>query len=553
MKKNITINMFGSLYAIDEDAYELLNQYQNNMRSYFSRKEGGEETAEDIERRIAELFAELKASGVEAITIEHVQDIIKRIGNPEQLDDQEERCGTEEEEAPAKEENKNNVHKKLFRNPDDKMLGGVCSGLACFFGIDSLWIRLLMILLTWFSAGIMLVAYLVLWILVPEACTPEDRLRMQGRPVNMETLRDEIMEGARKAGQYATAPETKKTARGCLNCLFDIAVIVFKGCFFACLCGALLILGIFLLFALIWFFLYLFSAFSGNVWEEISGSSADQAFFDALTHGRIDQTPYWVTLVSAVTLLSLSLYIGIHSLLRILNRVQPMHLSKRLVLAAAWLVFAAVFTASAIQSSAAYNHYVDEYIQERNRQFDEKEKKKQLDYLAQEGWTVVRHENCNGYVKQGEHYNGNRDARYIDAWSNSPYMEYELEHTAHVAPGTYRLVAAARTDGNGCEIFAICGNVKQMADVPVYGNTGGGIWQEARQQQQNSKTASAAWKKIAEANSGNGFGWSRIEIDSLVAHDGIIRYGVTNTRNGKWDGSWFSATDFKLEQTGKLP
>ena len=86
MKKNITINLFGSLYAIDEDAYELLNQYQNNMRRYFSRKEGGEEIAEDIERRIAELFDELKASGVEAITIEHVRDIISRIGNPEEMD-----------------------------------------------------------------------------------------------------------------------------------------------------------------------------------------------------------------------------------------------------------------------------------------------------------------------------------------------------------------------------------------------------------------------------------------------------------------------------------
>ena len=81
MKKNITINLFGSLYAIDEDAYELLNQYQNNMRRYFSRKEGGEEIAEDIERRIAELFDELKASGVEAITIEHVRDIISSCGS----------------------------------------------------------------------------------------------------------------------------------------------------------------------------------------------------------------------------------------------------------------------------------------------------------------------------------------------------------------------------------------------------------------------------------------------------------------------------------------
>ena len=89
MKKNITINLLGSLYAIDEDAYELLNQYLNNMKRYFARKEDGAEIADDIEHRIAELLADLKAQGVEAITIEHIEDIIKRIGNPEEMDDEE--------------------------------------------------------------------------------------------------------------------------------------------------------------------------------------------------------------------------------------------------------------------------------------------------------------------------------------------------------------------------------------------------------------------------------------------------------------------------------
>lgn len=70
MKKNITINLFGQLYNIDEDAYELLEKYQKNIRSYFSRREGGEEVADDVEHRVAELFAELKEQGVEAITIE---------------------------------------------------------------------------------------------------------------------------------------------------------------------------------------------------------------------------------------------------------------------------------------------------------------------------------------------------------------------------------------------------------------------------------------------------------------------------------------------------
>ena len=86
MKKNITINLFGSLYAIDEDAYELLRNYLDNMRSYFSNKEDGNEIATDIESRVGELLSELKAGGVEAISIEHIENIIGRIGNPDRLD-----------------------------------------------------------------------------------------------------------------------------------------------------------------------------------------------------------------------------------------------------------------------------------------------------------------------------------------------------------------------------------------------------------------------------------------------------------------------------------
>ncbi len=86
MKKNITINLFGALYNIDEDAYDLLFRYQEDMKRYFAGREGGEEIADDIEHRVAELMAELKASGVEAITIEHIEAIIRRIGSPEQLD-----------------------------------------------------------------------------------------------------------------------------------------------------------------------------------------------------------------------------------------------------------------------------------------------------------------------------------------------------------------------------------------------------------------------------------------------------------------------------------
>ena len=101
MKKNITINLCGRLFQIDEDAYEMLQHYTESLRASFVKEECGEEIADDIEERIAELFDELKANGVEAITIDHVKDIITRIGKPEQLtgEDDEEESGARPKDA----------------------------------------------------------------------------------------------------------------------------------------------------------------------------------------------------------------------------------------------------------------------------------------------------------------------------------------------------------------------------------------------------------------------------------------------------------------------
>ena len=149
MKKNITINLFGTLYAIDEDACQLLEQYLDNMKSYFSRREGGDEIADDIEHRVAEIFSDLKAQGTEAISMENVQDIIRRIGNPEQMDSDADMnshddnadagcsgaAGAQQPPEPPRSPNggqtngREKKYRKLFRDPDDVMLGGVMSGL----------------------------------------------------------------------------------------------------------------------------------------------------------------------------------------------------------------------------------------------------------------------------------------------------------------------------------------------------------------------------------------------------------------------------------------
>lgn len=123
MKKNITINLCGRLYQIDEDAYEILQQYISSLRSVFGKSEGGDEIVDDIEARIAELFDELKQSGTEAITIDHVKDIIVRIGEPEQL------AGDDE---PS--ESKSSANEPISDKANDKIIAGVMPRLAEKFG-----------------------------------------------------------------------------------------------------------------------------------------------------------------------------------------------------------------------------------------------------------------------------------------------------------------------------------------------------------------------------------------------------------------------------------
>ena len=164
MKKNITVNLFGTLYAIDDDACKLLEQYLDNMRSYFSKREGGDEITDDIEHRVAELFSELKTNGVEAISIEHVRDIIQRIGNPEQMDestatnesDSQQSTHATHPPAPDAATYSNKSSRKLYRDPQDQLLGGVMSGLCQYFGgTDPLPWRIIMVLLALFRFSTM--------------------------------------------------------------------------------------------------------------------------------------------------------------------------------------------------------------------------------------------------------------------------------------------------------------------------------------------------------------------------------------------------------------
>jgi phage shock protein PspC (stress-responsive transcriptional regulator) len=190
MKKNFSVNIGSRLFNIDEDAYERLLGYLGRLRLFFASEEGREEILTDIEMRISELLEQKKTDGSAIITLQQIDEVIAGMGEPGQL------SGSQGE--PSREKAKG----KLYRDPDNRQVGGVCAGIAAWFGTDPLWIRIVFALIT-LMYGTGAIIYLILWIILPEAVTTSEKLEMQRRIINIGTLRNEVAsasKGLRKTG-----------------------------------------------------------------------------------------------------------------------------------------------------------------------------------------------------------------------------------------------------------------------------------------------------------------------------------------------------------------
>lgn len=197
MKKTLTVNLGGIVFNIDEDAYELLDKYLINLRSHFIKQEEKEEVMHDIEVRISELFGEQIARGYQVISIEYVEQVIKRMGKPEQIFENEYLSDEEQKETSNTAYTEERVHykKRLMRDSDDKILGGVASGLSVYLSIDVTAVRLALIVLLFFFSTVTLPVYLVLWMVMPLARTATDKLQMRGESINMENIGKTVTEG----------------------------------------------------------------------------------------------------------------------------------------------------------------------------------------------------------------------------------------------------------------------------------------------------------------------------------------------------------------------
>ncbi|NOQ27093.1 MAG: PspC domain-containing protein [Bacteroidales bacterium] len=184
MKKTVKINIGGVIFHLDEDAFEILQNYLTAINQRFASSDEGKEIIADIEHRIAEILQSKLTDQKQVISVEDINEVIDIMGRPEDFEG--------EEESNSKNSYQyDKSSRRLYRDPDERVLGGVCSGIATYLNIDPLIIRLIFILLM-FGFGIIGIIYIVLWALLPAANTTAQKLDMRGERFNISDIEKNV-------------------------------------------------------------------------------------------------------------------------------------------------------------------------------------------------------------------------------------------------------------------------------------------------------------------------------------------------------------------------
>ncbi|HEV7231124.1 MAG TPA: PspC domain-containing protein, partial [Bacteroidia bacterium] len=186
MNKTVTINISGIIFHIEEDAFEALSKYLSTIKGYFKNSEGRDEIVSDIESRIAEMLQERISPTKQVVLMADVNHVITVMGKPEEFAGEQGDEQKQQDEANGSASESKGRH-RVFRDPDDKILGGVCSGISYYFGINPLWLRLALAF-SFFVFGFGLLFYILLWIILPLARTTAEKLEMKGEKVNINNI-----------------------------------------------------------------------------------------------------------------------------------------------------------------------------------------------------------------------------------------------------------------------------------------------------------------------------------------------------------------------------
>jgi phage shock protein PspC (stress-responsive transcriptional regulator) len=183
MKITVSVNLGGYFFNIDEDAYAELKMYLRNLELHFAREESSSEILSDIETRLAELFRAKITSYKQVINIEDVRQAISVMGTPEDISDS--------GEPGSREKFSSRGYHRMYRDTDNRIIGGVCSGMGAYWNIDPLILRIIFIALI-LAGGIGVMVYLILYIVLPEAKTTAQKIEMKGEPVNIHNIKEAV-------------------------------------------------------------------------------------------------------------------------------------------------------------------------------------------------------------------------------------------------------------------------------------------------------------------------------------------------------------------------
>jgi phage shock protein PspC (stress-responsive transcriptional regulator) len=183
MKITVSINLGGYSFNIDEDAYSELKRYLKSLEIHFAGEESSSEILYDIEARISELFRARLSAYKQVISMEDVRNAISVLGTPEDLSDEAEKSAREKFFTPG--------YHRMYRDPDRRIIGGVCSGMGAYWSIDPWIVRIIFLVLA-MMGGLGILIYLILYIVLPEAKTTSQKIEMKGDPVNIHNIKESV-------------------------------------------------------------------------------------------------------------------------------------------------------------------------------------------------------------------------------------------------------------------------------------------------------------------------------------------------------------------------
>jgi phage shock protein PspC (stress-responsive transcriptional regulator) len=179
MKKTISVSLGGSVFVLEEDAYNVLSGYLKRLELHFSGVEGMREIISDIELRIAEHLKENIKIDSQVVDLIEINRVIRIMGEPGEMD------GGKTMQNNYRTDYRN--YRRMYRDVDDRILGGVCSGMGSYWRVEPLVFRIIFIV-TLFWGGLGLLTYLILWVVIPPALTTAQKLEMRGEPVTADNI-----------------------------------------------------------------------------------------------------------------------------------------------------------------------------------------------------------------------------------------------------------------------------------------------------------------------------------------------------------------------------